>query len=415
MITSDDKGLIDGVRIYNRALKATEIQATYQQEFVQTTHTAALLAISPSDGSVKATTRYVHPGCPNGASTYNPSGAGSCTGGTSLVYSSIKNGLNAMGNGDILDIRAGTYDEQIVLVDRFVGSSYPGTTIQGHLGETVTVQPTAKSFIDTGMVFFSRGNPYMTVINLILDGRYSRERVGYAENFNRFDGVHFQNCGMVTLAPCAGAQIGSDVEFVNGSSHDNGVTAAPYDFDGSQAPYGFYWGGARGVIRNSKIYNNGGYGIHAYSQGCTNCVNDMIIENNELWNNGGNYWQTASGTRKASTAILLTSGHRGTIRNNLLRGSAASGKQDGISVGDQQDAVVSFNTVRGFTSSGILSGNQHNTVFTNNIVIDNAINIINLGDTGNTSTFTNNLCSTSGGTTKCTGALTGAIVSDLYQ
>jgi Chitobiase/beta-hexosaminidase C-terminal domain/Family of unknown function (DUF6298)/Right handed beta helix region len=354
---------------------------------------------------VKATTRYVHPGCPNGASTYNPSGAGSCTGGSSLVYSTINNGLNAMSAGDILDIRAGTYNEQIDLLNRFISSSYPtGTFIQGHVGETVTLLPT--SFSGTGMVVFIRGNTYITFKNLIFDGRHSTERVLFAENFARFDGVHLQNCGMVNLSPCAGALIGPDVEFLNGSSHDNGTTSAPYNFTGAQAPYGFYWAGARGVLRNSKIYNNGGYGIHGYS--ASGGVDDVIIEQNEIYNNGGNYWQTASGERKDSTAILMFTGNRATIRNNLLRGSAASGTQDGITIGAGFGSVVSFNTVRGFTRAGILSANQHNTDIRNNIVVDNVVNINNEGTDNNTSTFTSNLCSTSGGTTNCTGALTEA-------
>ena len=44
-------GLIDEVRIYNRALTDTEIQVLYQQESLQTTQTVATPVISPNGGS----------------------------------------------------------------------------------------------------------------------------------------------------------------------------------------------------------------------------------------------------------------------------------------------------------------------------------------------------------------------------
>src|SRR6476659_9033569 len=66
--------------------------------------------------AAQAATYYVHQGCTNNTTAYNPSGAGSCTGGSARVYSTINNALSGglLVAGSILDIRAGTYAEAIL-------------------------------------------------------------------------------------------------------------------------------------------------------------------------------------------------------------------------------------------------------------------------------------------------------------
>src|SRR5215510_9249799 len=64
------KGLIDEVRIYNRALTATEIQAAYQQESVETSQTVATPIISPSGGSYSGSVSVTMQTATSGASIY---------------------------------------------------------------------------------------------------------------------------------------------------------------------------------------------------------------------------------------------------------------------------------------------------------------------------------------------------------
>ena len=64
------KGLIDEVRIYNRALTATEIQATYQQESVETSQTVATPVISPSGGNYSGSVSVTMQTATSGASIY---------------------------------------------------------------------------------------------------------------------------------------------------------------------------------------------------------------------------------------------------------------------------------------------------------------------------------------------------------
>ena len=64
------KGLIDEVRIYNRALSATEIQTIYQQDSAATSQTVATPVISPSGGNYSGSVSVTMQTATSGASIY---------------------------------------------------------------------------------------------------------------------------------------------------------------------------------------------------------------------------------------------------------------------------------------------------------------------------------------------------------
>src|SRR5262249_6990913 len=64
------KGLIDEVRVYNRALSATEIQTIYQRESVATSQTVATPIISPNGGSYTGPVPITMQTATSGASIY---------------------------------------------------------------------------------------------------------------------------------------------------------------------------------------------------------------------------------------------------------------------------------------------------------------------------------------------------------
>ena len=95
------KGLIDEVRIYNRALTATEIQATYQQESVETSQTVATPVISPNGGNYSGSVSVTMQTATSGASIYYTT-----NGSTPTQSSTLYSGPMTLANSAMIKAKA---------------------------------------------------------------------------------------------------------------------------------------------------------------------------------------------------------------------------------------------------------------------------------------------------------------------
>ncbi len=291
------------------------------------------------------------------------SGSDANPGTAALPFRTMYRAGSAMRAGDVVVLRAGTYQEAIV--NNFPsGTSWElPTRVTAYAGEQVTLQP---SSADSRVVYFSRGASYISLEGLILDGSnvgYDAVKIDLASHH-----IRFQNCE-IKNAKNQGVLINdaSFIEFIRCSIHDNGLT----DFT-----HGLYLNGADSLVDGCRIYSNGGWGVHAY--GSTSARN--VIRNNMIYNNA------KAGARGPGIGLYTGSGQR--AYNNLIWGN-----QEGIAIGEgATNSKVHNNSIYKNARYGILIDPLSNSAeVLNNIVFANAAGILNQG-TG--SILQNNLADT---------------------
>lgn len=268
-----------------------------------------------------------------------------------LPFRTIYRASTAIRAGDTLVLRSGTYQEAINNnIPSGTSWDFP-TRVIAYAGEQVTLQPNIN---DARVAYFSRGSSYISVEGIILDG----SNVGY--DAVKLDlGAHhirFQNCE-IKNAKNQGVLLNdaNSIEFIRCSVHDNGTT----DFT-----HGLYLNGADSLVDGCRIYNNGGWGVHAY--GSTS--NRSVIRNNVIYNNA------RAGARGPGIGLYTGSGHK--AYNNLIWGN-----QEGIAVGEgATSSKVHNNTIYKNARYGILVDPLSTSAeILNNIVFANAAGILNQG------------------------------------
>lgn len=221
-----------------------------------------------------ATTYYVKASCTNNITTYNAA-ADTCTGGSARVYSSINNALNAglLTAGDTLDIRAGTYAEAIY---SFYGNLPPGgtdwgsgaLTIQGHVGETITLTGDSGRCISINTPTTGNTYKYFIFKNIVCEGAV----VGAGGGANggtvhhiKWDSIVVQNVSGAPVSSGAFA-LGSD----DGSGSDNWVINSRAEniatgVASTNQYHCYYVESANNTVEYSKCINlPNGFGIHNY-------------------------------------------------------------------------------------------------------------------------------------------------------
>jgi len=140
--------------------------------------------------------------------------------------------------------------------------------------------------------------------------------------------------------------------------------------------YGIYISGTNNVIDGCKFHDNNRYGIHMYNDG--GGVNDNIIRNTRVYNNGDNSAGCWGGC--IHPGMVVNSGSNNLIYNNLIYNNAGGGFQV---AGD--NTKVYNNTAYGNGSGAAGFDIQaHGADVRNNISLGNSSGQIVNGGSGNT-------------------------------
>ena len=169
----------------------------------------------------------------------------------------------------------------------------------------------------------------------------------------------------------AGVKVGSHhLEFIHLKVFNNGT---------NRLEHGWYMAAPNSLIENCDIYDNAGYGIQIYSSGGVDNADNTIIRNNRIHDNRGDGGVTLN--------------HSANIQfyNNLVYNNANG---VAVSYGNPINTQIYNNTIYNHLGEGIgIGAGSSGTLIRNNILFQNAPAINN---SGTNTTFSNNLCSSSG-------------------
>jgi len=162
-----------------------------------------------------------------------------------------------------------------------------------------------------------------------------------------------------------------DSQFLSNHVHDNGSRLA------NEQAYGTYLKGKRWLIRGNRIHGNTGNGIRTGNdsrQGLTELLVDSIIENNIVYNNGGNFMHTNGNTGECrivngGDGIVVWHGSGNIIRNNIVYRNAGHGIRINEDFGaNKKHNLVYNNTVYRNKKPGLVTYYPHDkSIIKNNI------------------------------------------------
>ncbi len=295
-------------------------------------------------------------------------------------FLTIAHGMGVLASGDTLNIRTGTYTEDLtnVFTTTQSGTSYSNaTTVQAYNDESVTINGRiALSTPGSGQEY-----KYFIFKNLKIDpgDTVSDSSYGIALGGGGGGGsVHHIKLDTIEITNAA---FGMFLGGADGAGHDLWVTKAKvHDGGDDHHHHCFYIEGSNCIIEYSEAWNWQGFGIHNYGDFSPG---DNIYRNN---------WIHETGLTDASVCggILLTGGDNNRAYNNIV-----SNNQEGFDVRTSANLIYN-NTLYG---NGIGYGGaccyaaMHINGGTGNIVKNNIIfgNQVDLIDTsGSTGTIQSN-------------------------
>jgi hypothetical protein len=259
-------------------------------------------------------------------------------------------GISCLSSGDTLDIRGGTYDENIYQPTQFLpnGSSSAPTTLKGHTGEIVTIRGIG---LNTGS-----NQQYIDFDNLVIDvppaswsSAVSGFYIGGGVNNIRLTNSEIKHASDHGIQIAPG---GYNNTFINVSIHDNGKRGDRHSC------YGMYISGHDNLFERIHVYNNPGYGVHIYYT--NGSVYNNMIRYSEINNNGG--------SESSQFGIIISSGSGNAAYNNSIYNNTNGVQVDYSCV----NCIVSGNTIYGNNANGyagieIGSGASGTTVTSNTI------------------------------------------------
>ena len=276
----------------------------------------------------------------------------------------------ATANGDWLEIRGGTYAENITTSTQPIASGTNwdnATVIKGYANETVTLAPT-----NGGSAIAMEKAQYVIFADLVIDGSQNPNTGDAAIWFGTTNlqanppshHLRFQNIEVKNWYGTNMEAFGDYSEILDSSFHDNRR---------NPQGYGIYITGHDNIFEGNEIFNHSGYGMHNYCNGCaTDGPSRNIYRFNEIYNTGYDLVNSPS-------ALLLQSGdgiqaYGNTVRDNAYFGIGVNGT----------NTVVYDNTVVG-NRYGIAYGLGISSIIKNNNVYQNSTDWWNVSNNTATS------------------------------
>jgi len=334
--------------------------------------------------SAQAATRYVDVLTPSGCSGNYSVSARNCSGGAGspTSYATIATAISASsgGVGDIIDIRGGTYAENMTIAQLASksGSSYSNAlVIQGHTGEVATLRtPGGVGCVgagDNGTIM-----RYIIFKDLVCDGSNNGattsdvDGVGIGGGANggaidhlKFDNIEVKNYSGQGYQVGGGDRIGSDIWITGGSVHDGGGGT----FTQSDQRHCWYIHTDRNLIENTTCYNYQNYGIHNYLSGASgsSAPSNNIYRNITIHDVGLDH-------RFANFAVGLYSGDNN-LAYNILIYNSWNGADIGYS--GSNNKLINLTIYGGTGAFGVIHcDTAPGAVIKNNLLVSNNVNSI---------------------------------------
>ncbi len=293
--------------------------------------------------------------------------------------------IRQLSAGDTLYIKAGTYGS--VYVSNIKGTATDPITIKNFGNDVVTIDRFATSTSNRiAMVFNNSSYVIIDGLNITDSDPDIDKAVGLDPN-NAADkkflngiglnGIKFSDgCHHMTVQNSDISHTGShgilgvnthNLSIINNLIH-TGIKAV--------SSYGIYIVGEGNIIRGNKVYQNTGYGLHLATSSAY--FNNSIIENNVIYDNGGDAWLHVSSQSKhvGEGNLRINYGTGNTIQNNVLYYSLSyQSKYPNDNVSDNLVIAANKNTIVNNTMYNALdvgvrfhSTRAFDNIFRNNII-----------------------------------------------
>ncbi len=270
---------------------------------------------------------------------------------TGCDYSSIQAAIDSASSGDTIEVRAGTYMENLT-----IGKSL---TLKGINPQQVILKSTTAG----KAAMHIAGLAVVTVEGITITGV---KKLAGAEGCGEAVGVSvegqakatFQNSRITDNTPCTGIVVADSAQvFIQANSIVSGNRWGVVIF-----------GRANIAIQNSEILNNEYIGV----QVAGSAGSEITIQNNEISYNGTGIYVSESAeatirgniiTNSAWHGIELREYAKATIRDNTITGSEC-----GIYIWDSAQATIQDNTISGIEHAGIHMWDSSQATIQNNTI-----------------------------------------------
>jgi hypothetical protein len=298
-------------------------------------------------------------------------------------------GLLCLTSGDTLDIRGGTYDEQVTVDASKSGTAEQPTVIQGHAGETVILNPSTPG--GAGSILWVYGS-YITVRHLTIDGANlpsgPSNLVGFGETSGTpshhltLEDVEVKNLkGQGSACVTSYGANHTDFTYRRLQVHDCGTQVTTPN----PGAHCMYIPGTRYTVENSEIYNCYTEGIQIYSSGPQ--PEGTVVGFSRVHHTG-------------AEGILVSGDHSATIGRNVVYATGANAEAYGTTAaikGTVSGETIAHNTIYD-CPLGLAVTAGSGLRAQNNIINTCATDV---SDEGSGNTLSNNICDVTVGD-KCT-------------